>query len=242
MSPAATLRLDWMNRLDDSSRESPSPLGPSLPREAQSTDDGVRWMQAFQAGDASAFDRIVAAYRASVQHFIGSKLTDDGRAEDLTQEVFVRVYRARARYEPTAQLRTWLFTIANRLVLNEIRAIRRRRRVLADPGAGTSAQDEDDGSFWGSVEDVRSASPGEQAEQRELEAVVERLIAALPDNQRAALQLQRLEALSYAEIAEILQVTPLAVKALLVRAREKLKIGLEQYRLAARSAGEAPNV
>jgi len=194
-------------------------------------DAGVAWMCRFQSGDEGAFDLIVSHYQNSVYHFILGSLKDTGRAEDLTQEVFVRAYRSRERYRPTARLKTWLFTIANRLVLNEIRSLRRRRRVFAD-GAPTRAG-EGDGTgaeaFWGSVPDERSESPRDTAERHELEDVLGRLISALPGNQQAALRLHRSEHFSYAEIGEVLGVSALAVKSLLVRAREKLRVGLESY-------------
>ena len=89
-------------------------------------------MLAFQAGDSTAFDDIVYRYQQPVQNFLRRYLRDRDRMEDLTQEVFIRVYKSRERYQPTAKLRTWLFTIATRLALNEIRSIRRKRRVFSE--------------------------------------------------------------------------------------------------------------
>ena len=187
-------------------------------------------MRSLQAGDEGSFDRLVAHYQSGVFHFIRASIKDEGRAEDLTQDVFIRVYRSRQRYRPTARFKTWLFTIANRLMLNEIRAIRRRRRVFNDvPVQGSPADPSREEEFWGSVSDAKAEDPGDFAVRRELEDVVKELVETLPRNQRKAIELQRSERFSYLEIAAILGVSPMAVKSLLVRAREKLKLGLEPY-------------
>lgn len=216
------------------------------PGESDNPDPGVAWMRRIQAGDEGAFDSLVDHYQSGVFHFILTSIKDEGRAEDLTQDVFIRVYRSRQRYRPTARFKTWLFTIANRLMLNEVRAVRRRRRVFTDLPPSTSRDDlsrmQDD--FWGSVADSRCEEPGELAEHRELEDIVKALVDTLPRNQRAAIELQRSEQFSYREISEILGVSPMAVKSLLVRAREKLKAGLEPYLSGRHGSGvrAAPSV
>ena len=196
--------------------------------ESGSTDDGgQREMLAFQAGDDEAFDRIVVQHEGSVRRYLYRYLGDESRSMDLSQEVFIRVFRSRARYEPSARFRTWLFMIATRLALNEIRGVRRRRRVISDTQESTY---EDAGASLAerSVDD-NAASPMERIEHQELEDVVDQLVDALPPNQRAALILSRSEDLSYREIAETLDVTVTSVKSLLVRARETLRHGLKPY-------------
>jgi RNA polymerase sigma-70 factor (ECF subfamily) len=195
-------------------------------------------MLQFQGGDGAAFDRIVAGYQEGVYHFILRTVRDRGRAEDLTQDVFLRVYRSRDRYQPTAGFRTWLFTIASRLALNEIRAVRRRRRVLADAGSrgfpatlprGAGVEN-DAGDAFAAVADPGAETPLDRLERDELAAVLERLVGELPPRQRAAVELQRREELSYREMAEALGVSVMALKSLLVRAREALKDGVLKYR------------
>lgn len=187
---------------------------------------GRELMLAFQAGDTNAFDDIVRLYQKSVQNFLRRYLRDQNRMEDLTQEVFIRVYKSRERYEPSAKFRTWLFTIATRLALNEIRAIRRRRRVFAEipdePEAGSP-------SPFRTAKDYREENPGEQTEQKELGKLLDRLIEELPPNQKAAILLNRLEKLSYKEIAEVLDLSTMAVKSLLMRGREVLRCRLKPY-------------
>jgi RNA polymerase sigma-70 factor (ECF subfamily) len=187
---------------------------------------GKRWMLDFQAGDDSAFDRIVLEYQRSVQHFLYRYLHDRHRTEDLTQEVFIRVYRSRRRYTPSAGFRTWLFTIATRLALNEIRGIRRRRRVFSEREEGSS---QEGGEIWEAAPERREPGPLERLEHEELDEVIARLIEELPENQRAAVLLSRLEELPYRDIAAALGVTVTAVKSLLLRARETLRLRLERY-------------
>ena len=191
------------------------------------------WMLEFQGGDDEAFDKIVTHYRPPIFHFLQRSLRDAGRAEDLTQEVFVRVYRSRSRYKVTASFRTWLFTIASRLALNEARSLRRRCKVFADmsslPARASEPSSNPKDDFWANFPDKKSESPFHSAQRKELEVLLEALLDELPGNQRAALELQQGQQLSYSEIAESLGLTPMAVKSLLLRARENLKVGVQAY-------------
>ncbi len=209
-----------------------SPIGEIL--ETQETSSGTgdgpgrAWMLAFQAGDPAAFDRIVLHYRSMVWRFIARYVRDLERAEDLSQEVFLRVYRARRRYRPTAGFRTWLFTIAARLCLNDLRSQRRERRVIVRlPGAVEEGGPGDD--RLQSVPDPDSAPAEKALELSELEEALDGAIAGLPPGQRAAILLLRFEDLSYREIAEALGVSAMAVKSLINRAREKLRSGLGRF-------------
>ncbi|MEM7233926.1 MAG: RNA polymerase sigma factor [Planctomycetota bacterium] len=187
--------------------------------------DGRDWMLRFQSGDDSAFDRIVELYEDAVRHFLYRFLSDRNRADDLTQEVFLRVFRSRSRYQPTAGLKTWLFTIANRLALNEIRGLRRRRRVFAEVN-----EDPDEGAApWEQSSDHREESPEDRVQRRELECLIDELIDELPTNQRSALMLSRAGELSYSEIGDVLGVSVMAVKSLLMRARETMRRRLRRY-------------
>jgi RNA polymerase sigma-70 factor (ECF subfamily) len=185
-------------------------------------------MLAFERGDEAAFDRIVGHYQMGIQQYLSSTVRDAGRAEDLTQDVFVRVYRSRGRYRPTASFRTWIFTIANRLALNELRAVRRRRRIFTDAVPAPAGED-GASELWAGVPDRKAEAPGESIERMEMESVIASLLERLPQNQRAAVELQRDGGLSYKEIAAVLGVSTPAVKSLLVRARDSLKRGVERY-------------
>jgi len=173
-------------------------------------DEDVRLMLAFREGDASAFDGLFRRWAAPLLRYLDRMLRDTAAAEELVQEVFLRVYRARDRYRPEARFSTWLYRIATNLALNELRRPRRR-----DPHQSVDAEGAPELAAEGAaVDDVVHA--------RRLGDEVERELQALPERQRAALWLAAVEGLSYAEIAESLDVSEKAVKALVHRARSSL--------------------
>lgn len=189
---------------------------------------GSAWMQAFQEGDASAFDKIVLHYRSAVRRFIYRYVQDSERVEDLSQETFLRVFRARQRYQPTAAFRTWLFTIATRLCLNDLRSRRREKKVIA-PISGAGSGEETAQDFLEHLPDPSPEGAEGALERRELEAAVDRAIAELPPQQRAAILLLRFEELSYQEIAEVLGISVMALKSLVHRGRERLREKLARF-------------
>ncbi|MGQ9591779.1 MAG: RNA polymerase sigma factor [Planctomycetota bacterium] len=211
-------------------RSDPRPTPPPKPGEV-SGDPGADRMLAFARGDEEAFDEIVELYRDSVFRFFARRVRDAGRAEDLTQEVFLRIYRARASYRATASFRSWILTIAHRLALNELRAVRRRRRVFA-PLAGRSDPADRDGArgedIWAAVPDEAAPSPPAVLEAKERQEALRRQISKLPPNQRTALELVCGEELSYAEAARVMGVSVAAVRSLLVRARRALLAKLQR--------------
>jgi RNA polymerase sigma-70 factor (ECF subfamily) len=157
-------------------------------------------------------------------NFVQRPLRDEAEAEDLAQNVFLQVYKSRARYERTAKFSTWLFTIARNLCLNEIR---RRGRHPADSLDETQVQHEDQPQ--NQYEDKNVALPVDTLLHGELAEKIEEALAALPENQRSALLLCRQEELSYEEIAEILGCSLPATKSLIHRGRETLKEKLKPY-------------
>jgi RNA polymerase sigma-70 factor (ECF subfamily) len=167
-------------------------------------------MLAFRAGDASAFDALFRRWSAPLLRYLERMLRDAGAAEELVQEVFLRVHRARDRYRPQARFSTWLYRIATNLARNELRRPRRREphRSADEPDAPSLVAD--------------SPVPEAVFDARRMGARVERELAALPEKQRAALCLTAVEGLSYAEVAEALEVSEQAVKALVHRARSAL--------------------
>ncbi len=220
-----------MDRIGESARTQPEPDIHGTPAVraaflgAEADALGRAWMLAFQDGDESAFDRIVLGYRSAILRFLHRYVQDAHRADDIAQEVFLRVYRARRRYRPTAGFRTWLFTIATRLCLNEIRSrTRERRAIVPMPRTGEGSEEPALG-----IADERSEPAEREVEKRELEEAVDAAIAGLPPAQRAAMLLVRFEDLSYAEIGETLGISVSAVKSLINRAREKLRAALRRF-------------
>jgi RNA polymerase sigma-70 factor (ECF subfamily) len=173
------------------------------------TDEGSQLMLRFQQGDRAAFDVLFRRFSRPVLGFLTRMVRDRGRAEELAQETFVRVYQARDRYQPRAKFTTFLFAIAHNLALNELARARHaletslepaQRAVLVDPGPGAD----------------------QLLEASRAQARLERALGDLPERQRAALLLRSTENLGYDEIAAALEVSVSSVKSLLHRARERL--------------------
>ena len=179
----------------------------------QAGDDDVRLMLALRGGDAAAFDALFARWSGPVLRYLDRIVRDAGTAEDLVQEVFLRVYRARERYEPDARFSTWLFTIATRLAWNELRRPRRHRPH--DPIDGEAGK-----SPLSLV--AEQATVDVVVDARRAGARVEEALLQLPERQRAALWLAAVEGLSYAEVAVLLETSDKSVKALVHRARTAL--------------------
>jgi RNA polymerase sigma-70 factor (ECF subfamily) len=177
-------------------------------------------------GDDEAFSKLVAAYQdrliAIFYHIVGSQEA----AEDLAQDVFLRIYRARRGYEPTARFSTWLFRIANNLASNSRRDQGRRREV--------SLTGSDSGPLGPRPEERLAMEksglmPARQLDKRELQGMVQTAMETLNDRQRLAVLLHKFEEMSYQDIAEAMELTPAAVKSLLSRARENLRQVLEPH-------------
>jgi RNA polymerase sigma-70 factor (ECF subfamily) len=175
--------------------------------------------------DAVAFAELVGRYQARLVGVLTHLLGRPEEAEDLAQEVFLRVYRSRAKYRPTAKFSTWLFTIANNLALNALRS-RRRKPVVPLPahdsgplGARPAEQ---------LVADSQ-ATPTRRLVQQELSDVVRAALDGLNERQKLAVVLNKFEGMGYAEIADVMGLTPKAVKSLLSRARATLRDLLQGY-------------
>ena len=177
-------------------------------------EQGVAWMLAFQAGDGASFGRIVEEYRRPVVSHIYRLVRNLAIAEELSQEVFIRVYRTR-EYQPTAKFRSWLFCIATNLTLNWLRDHRHEggHHRLDHPSAPASVRDPR----------VRRPNIEELLLGDVRLAEVRRAVQELAENHRVAVLLHKYEELDYQEIARVLGCSVPAVKSLLFRAYEKLR-------------------
>lgn len=191
---------------------------------ADQTDPDAALMLRVKRGDRAAFTELVEKYQQPVMNFVGRSLRDETEAEDLAQNVFLQVYKSRARYERTAKFSTWLFTIARNLCLNEI-----RRRVRHPADSLEETQPEHDDLPARQYEDKKVALPTERVLHGELADKIEAALAALPENQRTALLLCRQDELSYEEISSVLGCSLSATKSLIHRGRETLKERLKPY-------------
>ena len=190
------------------------------------SDPSTALMLRVRDGDAEAFAELVVAWQDRLVTLFLHQTGDHATAEDLAQEVFLRVYRARASYQPTAKFTTWVHTIANN-VASDLRQ-RAYRRLERGVPATTSASSTSIGLDHLAVA-ASGLLPARAADRRELQAVVQRAIAGLNDRQRMAVLLAKFEQCSYEEIAAAMQLSVPAVKSLLFRARDQLRAALEPY-------------
>lgn len=179
-----------------------------------------------KAGDAFAFEQLMERYHARLVRFLRHVGGTDDSGEDLAQDVFLRVFRARESYQPNARFATWLFHIAHNVASNAIRDRQRRREVQV---AGNSSSE----SSIMSLDQMAMASTGmmpvRRLDKAERAEMVRTAVDALNERQRMALLLCKFEGLSYQEIAEAMDLTVQAVKSLLSRARVNLKELLDPY-------------
>jgi RNA polymerase sigma-70 factor (ECF subfamily) len=169
-------------------------------------------------GDGASFDVLLEKHRSSVVHFLYRMVQNHAVAEELAQEVFLRVYRSRSTYEPTAKFTTWLFRIATHLALNALRDGKNERSQerLDDDTSDLPARQ---------VSDRRPSVEQSMVYQARLDEV-RRAIAVLPEKQRAAVLMHKYEEMEYSQIARVLSCSESAVKSLLFRAYETLRARL----------------
>jgi RNA polymerase sigma-70 factor (ECF subfamily) len=188
-------------------------------------DPDVRLMLEVRAGDAQAFEELMLRYQNRLLSLLAHLVGDRDLAEDLTQDVFLRVYRARKRYTPGAKFSTWLFTIAGNVASNALRSKSRRREVNIAPRASESGPQ----SLETSAVAASGLMPTRQLDKAELCAVVQQAIGSLNERQRMAVLLAKFEHFSYADIAEVMDMSPQAIKSLLSRARCNLRDAIQPY-------------
>lgn len=189
-----------------------APLSP-VPQEtdfalAEGSDE--RLMARLGSGDEAALRILIARWQTPLLNFFYRSCNDYAQAEDLAQVVFVRLYRAAARYQPSAKFSTYLFHIARRLLINQFHKAQRRPADAVDP------------------QELHAVDPGNSERLvNELEEIFRLTLEKLPENQRTAILLLKQQQLSYAEIAEIMKATESAVKTWIFRARQTLKQALD---------------
>jgi RNA polymerase sigma-70 factor (ECF subfamily) len=186
-------------------------------------------MLAVQQDDANAFEQLVSRYQGRILSLLRHAVNDWNIAEDLTQDVFLRVFRARKNYQPDAKFSTWLFTIANNVALNAIRAKIRKPEVQL--GIACNDASKSDALLFAAETIVASSGtiPIRRLEKMELRQMVQLAINTLGDRQRMALLLHKFEGMSYIEISKIMDMSPQALKSLLCRARLNLREILQAY-------------
>ena len=192
----------------------------SLPARTEEDAEDVRLMGLVGAGDASAFEQLVERHQRLVVGTVSRMLGNNSDAEDIAQQVFVRVWKSAKRYVPRAKFTTWLLKITRNLVFNELRRRSRHPQVPLQ----TEAEEEER-----PIRDEHAIAPDASLLEQELQKAINSAIADLPEAQRLAVILRRYEELSYEEIAETLDQSVSAVKSLLFRARTELRTSLSRY-------------
>ena len=177
-----------------------------------------------KSGDQSAFEYLVEKYRRPMVNFMYRMAHNAASAEDLAQEVFLRVYRSREGYEASAKFTTWLYRIATNLAMNHVRDTRNER-----PEKTVSLDEPDQDT--GLTMDVPDASlSAEQAIlRRERLAAIRKRVQALPERQRLAVLMHKYQQMDYKQIGEVLKLSESATKSLLFRAYEALREQLKEF-------------
>jgi RNA polymerase sigma-70 factor (ECF subfamily) len=183
----------------------------------------VQLMLDVKGGDEQSFELLLQRYRTPVVNFLFRMVKSREQAEDLAQEVFIRVYRAREDYVPTAKFTTWLFRIATNLALNSLRDHRHQKLEMSIDAPLTDSDEGDERPF-----EVADKHPTIEQElvENERKKMIRRAIEKLPEKQRVAVLLHKYQELDYAEIAKILSCSESALKSLLFRAYEVLRVEL----------------
>lgn len=209
----------------------------ALERQFAARDPDARLMLQIRDDVPGAFEAMVSRYQDRLVGVLFHIVGDFEEAEDLSQDVFLRIYKTRKAYRPRAKFSTWLFTIANNVASNHARS--KGRKPVKTLGAG------DDGSRAESpVLSVPSREGTASAQMRrvELSEIVREALQGLGEDQKMAVLLSKFEEMSYAEIGAVMNRSPDAVKSLLSRARNQLRERLEPYLTLesppTRSAGE----
>ena len=177
-----------------------------------------------KAGDDAAFDYLVQKYRRPIIGFMYRMSRNTATAEELAQEVFLRVYRSRENYEPSAKFSTWLYRIATNLGVNHARDTRHER---AENMVNLDEQD----SETGQTPDVADKTPTVEEEilRRERLTAIRQKVEALPERQKMAVLMHKYQQMDYRQIAEVLKLSESATKSLLFRAYETLRTELREF-------------
>lgn len=211
----------------------------SQEQQLQARDPDVRLMLQVRDDIQGAFEVLVERYQHRLIGILTHLVGNPAEAEDLAQEVFLRIYRSRKAYKPRAKFSTWLFTIANNLASNHMRGKGRRPKTTGEGGPVSP-----DSTGLRPVVDQVSATggtPSAQMRQVELSEVVREALDQLGEDQRMAVLLNKFEEMSYSEIADVMGRSEPAIKSLLSRARTNLREQLEPYLLSGtRNPGPTP--
>lgn len=182
--------------------------------DVQDSDESL--MSRYQSGDEDAFRTIFDRYTIPLIHFACRFLGSQTEAEDVAQEVFLRIYRHKERYDARRRFRSWIFSITARLSANKARDRKTHRETSLDAG------DSDDGTNFAALLTDGGPQPDHDYQSKESVRKILAALQMLPENQRTAILLCRFEQMSYGEIADALETSVQAVKSLMYRGMQTL--------------------
>ena len=195
-----------------------------MPDNADQADDenaiDLDLMLKAKRGDIDAFELLIERHQGAVIGTVSKMLNNSADAEDIAQQVFIRLWKSAPKYEVKAKFTTFLFTITKNLVFNETSRRARKKQVSLEERAEDSHLEIADESY---------SKPDQNVLQAELQLAVDNAIQQLPEKQRLAVILRRYEQLSYEEIADVLELSVSAIKSQLFRARTTLRELLNNY-------------
>jgi RNA polymerase sigma-70 factor, ECF subfamily len=200
---------------------------PSVPAANGPTGEGVSdadIMLRVKSGDQAAFEFLVEKYRRPMVNFMYRMARNAAAAEDLAQEVFLRIYRSREGYEASAKFTTWLYRIATNLAMNHVRDTRNERQ---DKTVSLDEPDQETGLTMDVPDSTLSAE--QMILRRERLAAIRQRVQALPERQRLAVLMHKYQQMDYKQIGEVLKLSESATKSLLFRAYETLREQLKEF-------------
>jgi RNA polymerase sigma-70 factor (ECF subfamily) len=193
------------------------------------TDLDTQLMIRAQADDDSSFCELLERNRNVVVNYLSRMVTNRAIAEELAQDVFVRIYRSRQTYEPTAKFSTWLYRITTNVALNHFRDEKRSQNDVS--------LDVEDASYARRTALDQTPLIEDRLVREVVRTQIRRAVRSLPPKQRAAIIMHKYEEMDYVQIAKVLGCTPSAVKALMFRAYETLRMRLRSLQTTSGSAG-----
>ncbi len=198
----------------------------------QEHDEDAKWMKQAARGDRTAFARLFDKHQQRVVRFCHRFVGDAGRAEELAQDVFVKLYKSADRYQETARFQTFLFRVATNTCLNELRRPGRAAEKVEAPV-------EEDEAPSALERASGNETPDQVLEAKDVEKALQRALKSMSDRERAAFTMCRFEGMAYRDIADALEATEAAVKSLIHRASLQVLKHLDALKAEAVPAGSA---
>lgn len=188
--------------------------------------DDWLWIKSFQEGDRSGFDNIFKKYKTIVINLSFRFLKDQGAAEEIAQEVFIKIHEKKVKFDPKSKFSTWLYRVTVNASLD---FLRHRKKISYSLNETIKGKEGDVTTFLDNLADSDSSHASKGLEQDEIKRMVQKEINKLPENLKAPLLLFQFEEMPYREIAQILGITEKAVERRLCHAKEALRKGLSKY-------------